>query len=303
MPRGRLSIGVAVAGLLIVAAACGASSARQSRSDRIQVVVAESSWASIVAQLGGDHVDVTTIVSSPDTDPHDYEPTPQDGRAIADAQYLVVNGLGYDSWAKKAADANPSSDRRVLDVGNLLGLHDGDNPHRWYFPADVHEVVQRITQDLRAIDPGADAYYESQAQAFATTALQQYTTLLSQIRQRFAGTPVGASESIAVGLTDATGLRLVTPPAFLTAISEGGDPTAADKATVDEQIAHGQIAVLLFNSQNSTPDVQALVDAARPNGVGVVAITETPPEDITFQDWQSAQLQQLLDALARATGK
>jgi zinc/manganese transport system substrate-binding protein len=128
--------------------------------------------------------------------------------------------------------------------------------------------------------------------------------LIAQINQRYAGTAVGASESIFVGLAEATGLDLKTPAAYLTAISEGTDPTAQDKATVDQQISEHQIKVFVYNSQNSTPDVKTLVDAATAKGIEVTTVTETlSPATLSFQDWQSAQLQQLADALAKATGK
>jgi zinc/manganese transport system substrate-binding protein len=131
--------------------------------------------------------------------------------------------------------------------------------------------------------------------------LKQYKDLLAEIKQKYAGTPVGASESIFVGIARATGLDLATPAAFLTAISEGADPTAQDKSTVDQQISSKQIKVFVSNSQNSTPDVAALVRAARAAGIPVAMISETPPESSTFQDWQTQQLQQLADALARAS--
>jgi len=290
--------------LVLVAGACSAeSSSSRSGTGKLQVVVAESFWGSIATQLGGDHVEVTSLITSPDTDPHDYEPTPQDGRAIASAQYVVFNGLGYDTWASKAVDANPSSGRRVLEIGKLLGLREGDNPHRWYFPADVERVITQITADYKAIDPANASYYDQQHDAFESTGLRQYKDLLADITRKYEGTPVGASESIFTGLAQATGLNLVTPPSFLVAISEGTDPTARDKATADEQITGKQIEVFVFNSQNATPDVQTLVGAARANGIPVTTITETPPENVSFQDWQSRQLQQLADALATATGR
>src|SRR5207247_2226935 len=120
----------------------------------------------------------------------------------------------------------------------------------------------------------------------------------------YAGTPVGASESIFAMLAPALGLNLLTPPGFLTAVSEGGDPTAADKATIDRQISTRQIMVYVYNSQNATPDVQAQVNAARAAGIPVVALTETlTPAGASFQDWQVAQLSSLRQALAQATGK
>jgi zinc/manganese transport system substrate-binding protein len=288
--------------LLLVAGACSAKSTSGSDGGKIQVVVAESFWGSIAAQLGGKHVDVTSLITSPDTDPHDYEPTAQDGRAIAGARYVIFNGLGYDAWASKAVDANPSSDRKLLEIGKLLGLKEGDNPHRWYFPGDVERVITQITADYKAIDPTNASYYDQQHQTFESTGLKQYKDLLAEIKQKYRGTPVGASESIFIGLAEATGLNLLTPPSFLVAISEGTDPNAQDKATADQQITDKQIKVFVFNKQNSTPDVQTLVDAARANAIPVTTITETPPENVSFEDWQSRQLQQLADALATATG-
>jgi zinc/manganese transport system substrate-binding protein len=288
----------------LAVAACSANSkSSTSTNGPIQVIAAENFWGSIAAQLGGDHVAVSSIITSPDTDPHDYEPTPQDGRAIAGARYVIFNGVGYDTWASQAVEADPASNRKVLEIGNLLGLKEGDNPHRWYFPGDVDRVIAQITADYKAIDPGDAGYFDQQRQTFESTGLKPYKDLLAQIKQKYAGTPVGASESIFVGLAQATGLNLLTPASFLTAISEGTDPTAQDKATTDEQITGKQIDVFVFNSQNATPDVQTLVDAARANSVQVTTITETTSENVAFQDWQSQQLQQLADALALATGR
>ena len=125
--------------------------------------------------------------------------------------------------------------------------------------------------------------------------------MIATIRRRFAGAPVGASESIFAPLAQALGLKLVTPPSFLKAISEGTEPTAADKTTIDRQIARRQIEVWVYNSQNSTPDVQRLTEAARKKGIPVTTITETlTPASATFQSWQSRQLKALLLALAKS---
>jgi zinc/manganese transport system substrate-binding protein len=295
----------------VVVAACstsstpttGATSGSVPSDRKLQVVAAESFWGSIAAQLGGDRAQVTSIITNPATDPHSYEPTPQDGRAIAAAQYVVFNGLGYDTWAGQAVDANPASNRSVLEIGKLLNHKDGDNPHRWYFPDDVEKVIGQITADYKKLDPDDATYFDEQRQHFETTVLKQYNDLLARIKQTYRGTPVGASESTFVGIAEATGLDLKTPAAFLTAISEGTDPTAQDKATVDQQITDKQIKVFVYNSQNSTPDVASLVRQAEAAGIPVVTITETPSESATFQDWQSQQLQALADALARATGR
>ncbi|HLX21207.1 MAG TPA: zinc ABC transporter substrate-binding protein, partial [Gaiellaceae bacterium] len=122
--------------------------------------------------------------------------------------------------------------------------------------------------------------------------------------RKYHGVRVGASESIFAPLAQALGLDLITPYSFLKAISEGTEPTAADKTTIDRQIAKKQIAVWVYNSQNSTPDVARFTSAARKQGIPVTTITETlSPASATFEQWQSAQLRALEAALHEATGK
>jgi zinc/manganese transport system substrate-binding protein len=222
---------------------------------------------------------------------------------MAGAQMSIVNGIGYDEWAGKLLAANPDSARVELNVGDVLGLGDGDNPHQWYSPASVHRVIDRITADYRRTDPGDARYFDRRRTAFETKGLAEYDALIAGIRARYAGVPVGASESIFEPLAPALGLDLITPKGFMDAVAEGTEPTPADKATTDEQIAGKRLEVWVYNSQNATPDVQRLVDAAKTAGVPVATVTETlTPEGASFQDWMSRQLRALRAALARAAG-
>jgi zinc/manganese transport system substrate-binding protein len=269
----------------------------------INVVAAENFWGSLAEQLGGAHVKVTSIINNPDADPHDYEPSAADGRAIAAAQLAIINGIGYDTWATKLADANPSTTRTALTVGDLVGAKEGDNPHRWYNPDDVRKVIDQITADYKKVDPADAAFFDTRHSTVLSTNLKAYFDTINQIKTNYTGTPVGASESILAMLSPALGLDLRTPASFLTAISEGSDPTVADKATIDQQIKTKQIKVYVYNSQNATPDVQAQVKEAKAAGIPVAVITETlTPAGASFQDWQVAQLNGLKQALGQATG-
>ncbi len=271
---------------------------------KIAVVAAENFWGSIATQLGGEHVAVHSIVASPDADPHDYEPTPADGRALATAQYVIENGAGYDPWAAKLISANPVPARSVLTVGDLVGIKKGGNPHRWYSPDDVHQVIERITADYKRIDPAAANYFDQRKQDYETRGLARYNQLIAGIKSKYGGTPIGASESIVTPLAEDLGLKMATPEPFLDAVSEGTDPTAADKITMDHQIKAKQIKVFVFNSQNSTPDVAALVTAAKDQGIPVAKVTETlVPATASFQDWQVGQLEGIDRALSQAAAR
>ncbi|MYV52153.1 zinc ABC transporter substrate-binding protein [Streptomyces sp. SID3212] len=270
----------------------------------IQVVAAENFWGSVAAQLGGSHVKVTSIINSPDADPHDYEPTAADARTVAGAQYTIVNGIGYDAWADKLLAGSPSTGRTDLEVGDLVGIRPGGNPHRWYSPDNVHQVIDRITADYKKIDPADAADFDRLRNTYDSTTLAPYDQLISDIKRTYAGTPIGASESIVSPLADGLGLTMLTPDSFLSAISEGTDPTAKDKAAIDRQIADKKIKIYVYNSQNATPDVQAQVKAAKAEGIPVATVTETlTPAGASFQDWQVRQLQGIQQALAKATGK
>jgi zinc/manganese transport system substrate-binding protein len=216
----------------------------------------------------------------------------------------LVNGLGYDGWASKLLAANPSSARVVLDVGNLLGLEQGDNPHQWYSPSSVQRTANQIVADYKRLDPKNAAYFEQRRVAFETRDLAEYNRLRGEIRSRFAGVPVGYSESIFQPLGRDLGLKLMTPYSFAKAISEGTDVSAADKQTVDRQAEARAIKVWVYNSQNATPDVQRVNQLARAAHVPITTITETlSPASANFEQWQSAQLRSLLQALHRATGR
>lgn len=288
-------------GTLLLGACATGSPASRATGAPLQVVAAENFWGSITAQLAGDRADVTSVITNPATDPHDYEATPQDAREIASADYVVVNGIGYDAWAQKLLDANPSSERAVLDVGKLVGVKTGGNPHQWYSPGSVRAFVVRVASDLSRLDPDNADYYSRRRAAYEKTGLAEYNGLIAEIKARYAGTPVGGSESIVVPLVSALGLTLETPSSYLDATAEGNEPTAHDTAVVNQQIAQKRIKVFIFNRQNATPDVKRLVDAAHDRGISTTTVTETMvPSGTNFQQWQSSELRDLRDALARA---
>ena len=270
----------------------------------VRIVAAENFWGSIALQLGGAHAGVQSIIVNPAQDPHSYEPTTADARAMASAQLAIVNGVGYDPWASKLLAANPVPGRVALTVGSLFGLHEGDNPHRWYDPSEVLQVARAITAALSELDPHHAGYFAQRLTRFDTGDLAQYHALIAQIRSRYAGVPVGASESIFALLAPALGLHLITPPSFLNAISEGTEVTAQDTSTTERQITGHAIKVWVYNAQNVTPEIQRLNGLARANRIPIATVTETlSPAGDSFEQWQVHQLRGLQAALHEATGR
>jgi len=276
-------------------------SATETKSKVIQVVAAENFWGSLVFQLGGSHVQVLSIVSDPNADPHEYESNAVDARAVANADYVIENGAGYDSWMDKLLSAGGNQNRKVLQVADLLGKKDGDNPHFWYSPAYVNQVVLQIEQNLIAIDP-ANADYYKQQYATLTKSLAGYQGQIASINHQYMGTKVGATEDIFVYFAGAAGLDLTTPPEFSQAVAEGNDPPASSVVTFQNQISAKQINVLVYNTQTVTPITESMKSLASAKNIPIVGISETAqPADAIFQDWMGSEVTALQKALQKTT--
>ncbi len=294
--------------LVALIAGCGASGspsgANGASQGKFVVVAGENFWGSIATQLAGEKAVVQSIIVNPATDPHSYAPNARDARTVVGAKLAIVNGLGYDNWMTQLLAADQESGRIVLNVGSTLGLSDGENPHQWYSPTSVYKTIDQIITDYDKLDPTDSSYFAKRKQSFETQGLARYNQLRQQIRSKYAGVPIGYSESIFRPLGEDLGLKLLTPYSFAKAIAEGTDITAQDKQTVDEQAEHNQIKVWIYNSQNATPDVQRITAIVKAHHIPVATVTETlSPATASFQQWQTAQLESLITALHNATNK
>jgi zinc/manganese transport system substrate-binding protein len=201
------------------------SSSSTALKGQIQVVAAENFWGSLVSQVGGSKVNVTSIVSDPNTDPHEYESNTANARAIAGASLVIINGAGYDTWAQSLIQASNTPSQVVLNVQLLLKQPIDTNPHFWYSPYFVNDTVNAMYRDLVTIDPTDSSYFRQQYTALNSSLWSSYMMQEEIIRRQFGGAPVASTESIFVYMANATGLNLITPPAFMKEVAEGGEPS------------------------------------------------------------------------------
>jgi zinc/manganese transport system substrate-binding protein len=273
------------------------STSNKCPTQQIQVIAAENFWGSLAAQLGGVHANVTSIVTDPNADPHEYESNAADAREIAGANLVIVNGVGYDDWALKLIAASGNPNQTVLNVAQNLGVPNGSNPHLWYNPVYVNATVKQMYLDYVKIDPCDAAYYKQQYRN-VTASLAQVDNRMTGIRDQFAGTKVASTESIFVYLANATDLDLISPPAFMNAVSEGVDPPAQSVSEFENQLGNGSVSVLVYNEQTVTPLTQQMKQIAAQHNVTLVGVTETiQPPNTTYQVWMNSELLELQNAL------
>ncbi len=284
-------------------------SAHVGNGSTIPVVAAENFWGSLVTQLGGNRTSVISIVDDPNTDPHEYEANATDAEEISSAQFVIVNGVGYDDWALQLIAAADSSNQVVLNVGDLNGVSVNGgivtgNPHQWYDPYYVTRTVAAMYEDLVSIQPSSTSYFQANYAAL-NTSLDRLYAQANWIRNSEAGTVVASTESIFVYLANYTNLDLVSPPAFMEAIAEGNDPTTQSVVSFECQLESGKVTILVYNKQTVTPITSTMQSIAAQHNVTVIFVTETiqPPDD-SFQEWMGGEYNYLANALnATALGE
>jgi zinc/manganese transport system substrate-binding protein len=181
-----------------------------------------------------------------------------------------------------------------------LGQPIETNPHFWYSPIFVNATVKAMYNDLVKIDPANSAYYRQHYESLNSSLWISFMKQEGTIRHQSSGITVASTESIFLYMANATGLKVITPPQFMKAVSEGNDPSAQDIATFQNQLNSGNriVHVLVYNVQTVTPLTQSLLSLAAENQIPIVRISETiQPSNLTFQAWMQGQIAQLQNAL------
>jgi len=268
----------------------------------INVVAAENFYGDIVRQLGGSHVKVTNILSNPNIDPHVFESNPQTSFAIEKANFVIENGLGYDTWMDQLLSASQNTNRVVLVAGKIADHTLPDNPHVWYGFDNMPTIATAITNALKKLDRAHASLFDSNLATFkqSLVPLQQK---IRQINAKYAGTPVTLTETIYLYQSLPEGLNVLTPFGFEKAIAEGNDPTADTVIATNNELSDHKAKILIYNEQTITPITTHLENEAKKLNIPVVPVYETEPSHKTYQQWMMAQLNVLQQALATATGK
>ena len=286
---------------IVALGACGptASPSPSGSEAPIAVLGAENFYADLLTQIGGSRVTASSILNDPSADPHEYEANPATAKLVADSKIVIVNGIGYDDFMDKLLGASTKSDRVVINVQDLLGVKDDVNVHVWYDPATMPKVAEAATAALAKLDPQNAAYFSAQKAKYLD-GLKTVNDKIASLKAKYPGAPIAFTENVAGYLTDAIGLKVLTPPAFMEAIESGTDPAPADVAVERDLLTGHKVKVLMYNSQVTSPLTEQIRELAVSSNVPVVPVAETiPPTFKTFQDWQLAQLDDLEKALAK----
>jgi zinc/manganese transport system substrate-binding protein len=262
----------------------------------VRLVAAENFYGGIAQQIGGPQVEVVSVMSNPDQDPHLFETSPSVARQLAAAQIVIYNGADYDPWMPKLLTATPAPGRSVIVAADLVQKKAGDNPHLWYDPATMPAVAKALAAAFGKADPAHAADYKARLATFLGS-LKPLDDKIGAIRKKYSGVAVTASEPVFGYMADALGLTMRNEK-FQLSIMNSTEPSASDVAAFERDLKEHKVRVMFYNKQASDKIVQHLVEIARAAKIPVVAVTETQPPDMTFQQWMLGQVGDTEKALA-----
>lgn len=306
---GRVVVAVAATTAL---AACSTGSGQSGTADEsgqsgqsgdgtISLVASTNVWGDVASQVAGDAVSVTSIISDPDTDPHEYQADARTQLALSDATVVVENGGGYDDFVDTMLSAAKSKATVInaVDVSGFAATQGDElNEHVWYDYPTVIKVAGAIEEALSKADPDNASTFESNLATF-TTKVEGLEKAAAEVKSAHAGAGVAITEPVPLYLLEAMGLDNKTPEAFSEAIEEETDVPATVLDETLKLFSDHQVDALVYNEQTTGPQTEAVLSAAKDADIPVVPVQETLPAGLDYVSWQ----QRIIDEISAALSK
>lgn len=335
MKKPALVFAITSVSALVLAGCSTTASGDEAQSDGvIQITASTNIYGSIAEQIGGDRVEVTTIIDSATQDPHSYEATARDRLAVEGADLVIANGGGYDAFIdtlldgsdahvvtaaefshdypggeghahddEDAEDADDHADEDAHDHAAEEEGHEGHdhiegfNEHVWFDPHTMIHVVEGLAEELGEIDPDGAADFTAAADELIAD-LEGAEAELETIKVGAGAAGVFMTEPLPGYIAAAAGLTDLTPDGFAEAVEEGSDLAPAILLAALDVIDSGDVAVVLTNAQTGGAETQRVEEAAEAAGIPVVAFTELLVDGSSYSEWMHDAIQSLADALA-----
>ena len=259
------------------------------RADEIKIVAAENFYGGVAKQIGGPDVEVTSILSNPNQDPHEFTTNASTAKAVADADIVIYSGIGYDAWMDKLLGTPGKPERIVICVANLIGGKDGDNPHIWYDPRTMPALADKVAEELGTSWPKIHDKVMQHAATFRTS-MKPIQDEIDFIKKEYPGTTVTATEPVFGYMADALGFKMLNYDFQLNVMNDT-EPSAAQTAEFEKSLNPKTVKLLFYNQQVTDPTTDRLKKLAIQSGVPIVGVTETQPaKSKSYVAWMLAEL-------------
>jgi len=296
------SIALATATVLLLAG-CAATDSAPEASDLplagLSIVASTNVWGDVASSVGGELVQVVSIIDSFSQDPHSYEASARDQLAVNDADVIVANGGGYDSFIETLAEAAGNTNVVYAFLPDELAQapeedetdhdHDHGNEHVWYDFHVVEGFATRLAEQLKTLDPYNSAQYTANLEAFLV-GIESLEEKATAVAGSVSDAKVISSEPVADYLLTELGLTNITPESFSQAIEEELDVAPADLLEIQNLITSKSVDLFVVNIQTGSVQIDSLVDLAEANGIAVIQLSELLPEGLSYIEWMEQNI-------------
>jgi zinc/manganese transport system substrate-binding protein len=259
------------------------------RGAELQIVAAENFYGGIAQQLAGPGTLVTSILTNPNQDPHEFTSSAGTARAVADADIVIYSGIGYDTWMERLLGTKGKARRVVINVAELIGAKDGDNPHIWYGPKTMPALAQKLVEILSRGAPAEAGNFQTRLHDF-NASMKPELDKIAQLKSSAHGLAVTATEPVFGYMAEALGLKMLND-SFQVKVMNDAEPSARETAAFEKSLTGREAKILFYNSQVTDPITARVQKIARQSGVPVVGVTETqPPDEKSYVAWMMHEL-------------
>ena len=301
------SLAVAAASVLVLAG-CSTTAPEvqptQIPFDGITIVASTNVWGDIAKSIGGDRVQVVSIIENFAQDPHSYEASARDQLAVNDADLIVANGGGYDFFIEDLAKAAGDKEVIFAYLPEELAKEDGDhnhdhsdgNEHVWYDFHVAEDFASRLAAALAVLDADYSSNYSDNLIDFQGE-IEILEDRMAEVSGKYSGASFVASEPVANYLLLELGLEDLTPKSFSQAIEEELDVSPKDLLEIQKLLKSKAVDVFVVNPQTGSVQIDGLVSLAKQNGIAIVELSELLPEGSRYYDWMDLNIANLEAAL------
>jgi len=285
--------------LAIGLAGCADPALDPIEDDVIRIVASTNVYGELAQEVGGDRVEVKSVIDDPAQDPHEFEASPRVQLALSRADIVVVNGGGYDDFMGTMLDASGNESAVVVNAVEASGsaaVAEASNEHVWFDYETMISVVNRIAIALSDLDPSNERDYTKNVVEL-TGRIQALGRTADEAAAAVAGAGAIITEPVPLYLLDRMGFENLTPPEFSEAIEEDADVPPALLQSVLNLIGDGSAAIVVYNEQTGGPQTDAVIDVATDHRVPAIGVTETLPEGQSYVEWQNRIQRAILAAL------
>jgi len=254
---------------------------------KLKIVAAENFYGGVAQEIAWNSADIVSIMNNPNQDPHEFTTSAATAMAVANADIVIYNGLGYDDWMDKLLATQGKNGRIIIRVADLIGARSGDNPHIWYDPRTMPALATRLAEILKR--PANLAAFQKE--------MSVVTSKIAQIKSAKSGTVVTATEPVFGYMADALGFRMENY-GFQLAVMNDTEINFQQASDFVKSLHDKSTKILFYNSQVTDPVTQSMQEVAKKCGVTVIGVTETQPQDMgSYAEWMLSELNQVEVAL------